>query len=155
MSDGREMTPEDLRDTILGVLDRNRLAVLATQRDGQPHASLMAFTPLKGLELLAFATYRDTLKYQSLMMDGRVAVLIDDRSGEQHPDRRLVVTAPGEVAETGEQDRRDHLAAHLARHPDLRGFLESPECELVCVAVRAYQVVRGIEDVRWLTIAGD
>lgn len=38
--------PGDIQDTILCVLERNRLAVLATQRDGQPHASLMAFMEL-------------------------------------------------------------------------------------------------------------
>ena len=68
--------PGDLEGTIRRVLERNRLAVLATQRDGQPHASLMAFTPLEGLRFLAFATYRGTLKYESIQQDRRVAVLV-------------------------------------------------------------------------------
>ena len=152
MSNRREEGPAELRDTILDVLQRNRLAVLATQHDGQPHASLMAFTPLKGLDLLAFATYRNTLKHRSLMEDGRVAVLIEDRPEEGEPALRLVITALGKVAEIREEERRARAAAHLARHPDLREFLSSPDCELVCVAVGAYQVVGGIDDVRWYTV---
>jgi hypothetical protein len=74
--------PGDVQDTILRVLQRNRLAVLATQRDGQPHASLMAFTPLAGLRFLAFATYRETLKYESIWQDPRVAILVEDRVGD-------------------------------------------------------------------------
>jgi nitroimidazol reductase NimA-like FMN-containing flavoprotein (pyridoxamine 5'-phosphate oxidase superfamily) len=140
----------DLRDTIHGVLERNRLAVLSTQREGQPHASLMAFTPSGGIRFLAFATYRDTLKYESLQKDGRVAVLIEDRNGDAtHPDRRLVLTALGEVSETTEEERQALIAKHLARHPDHAEFLRSPDCELVLVVIKAYQVVGGIDDVKW------
>ena len=145
----------DLRGTILGVLEQNRFAVLATQRDGQPHASLMAFTPLDGLRLLAFATYRDTVKYASLRKDGRVAMLIEDRAGDtSRPDGRLVLTALGEAVETPEEDRQALIAKHRARHPDLAVFLDSPDCELVRVVVRAYQVVGGIDDVSWYEIGG-
>jgi nitroimidazol reductase NimA-like FMN-containing flavoprotein (pyridoxamine 5'-phosphate oxidase superfamily) len=143
----------DIQDTICGVLERNRLAVLATQRDGQPHASLMAFTSSRGLRFLTFATYRNTLKYESLRKDGRVAILIEDREGDaSYPDRRLVLTALGKVTETLGEDRQTLIVKHLARHPDLREFLGSPDCELVRVAIKAYQVVGGIDDVRWYEV---
>lgn len=140
----------DLEDTIRHVLDRNRLAVLATQHRGQPHASLMAFTPFDGLRYILLATYRDTRKYQSLLEDGRVAILVDDGDGGATPSsRRVVITAIGEAIEIPEEEFPAHLAAHLARHPDLEEFLRSPDCVLVRVAVGAYQVVGGIDDVRW------
>lgn len=145
--------PGDLEGTIRRVLERNRLAVLATQREGQPHASLMAFTPLEGVRFLAFATYRGTLKYESIQHDRRVAVLVEDREGDAgHSGRRLVLTALGRAIETPEEDRQAHIATHLARHPDLWELLSSPECELIRVAVHAYQVVRGVDDVRWYEI---
>ena len=150
MSDRISQELMDIQDTIRGVLERNRLAVLATQRDGQPHASLMAFTSSGGLRFLSFATYRDTLKYESLRKDGRVAILIEDKKGgADHPGRRLVITALGEVTETPEEIRQDLVMKHLERHPDLAEFLGSPDCELVRVAIKAYQVVGGIEDVKW------
>ena len=143
----------EIQDTIRCVLERNRLAVLATQRNGQPHASLIAFTPLEGLRFLAFATYRDTLKYDSIREDRRVAILIEDRVGDaRHPDRRLVLTAAGEAIKTPEGDRQVHMMTHLARHPGLQRFLSSPDCEFVRVAVHAYQVVSDIDDVRWYAI---
>lgn len=145
--------PGDLEGTIRRVLERNRLAVLATQRDGQPHASLMAFTPLEGLRFLAFATYRGTLKYESIQQDRRVAVLVEDREGDAgHSGRRLVLTALVKAIETPEVDRQAYIATHLARHPDLRELLSSPECEFIRVAVHAYQVVSGVDDVRWYEI---
>lgn len=145
--------PGNLEDTIRRVLERNRFAVLATQRDGQPHAGLIAYTSLDGLRFLAFATYRDTVKYASIQKDRRVAILIEDREGEAgRSGGRLVVTAVGEAIETPLEERRAHLATHAARHPDLQGFLASPECEFLRVAVRAYQVVGGVDDVQWCNV---
>jgi nitroimidazol reductase NimA-like FMN-containing flavoprotein (pyridoxamine 5'-phosphate oxidase superfamily) len=145
--------PREIQDTIRRVLEQNRLAVLATQRNGQPHASLIAFTPLEGLRFLAFATYRDTLKYESIREDRRVAVLIEDREVDaRHLDRRLVLTAVGEAIATPEEERQAHIVTHLARHPGLERFLNSPDCEFVRVAVRAYQVVSGVDDARWYAI---
>ncbi len=153
MSDSMSQEPGEIQDTIRRVLERNRFAVLATQRNGQPHASLIAFTPLEGLRFLGFATYRDTLKYESIREDRRVAILIEDREGDaSRSNRRLVLTAVGEAIETPEEDRQAHIVTHLARHPDLERFLNSPDCEFVRVAVHAYQVVSGIDDVRWYTI---
>ena len=155
MSDLIAQGPGDIEGTIRSVLERNRLAVLATQRDGQPHASLMAFTPIDGLRFLAFATYRDTIKYASIRRDRRVAILVEDRdSGAGHPGKRLVVTALGEAIETPDEERQRHVAAHLARHPDLLKFLSSPECEFIRVAVHAYQVTSSVDDVRWYEIGG-
>lgn len=135
------------------MLERNRFAVLATQRNGQPHASLIAFTPMEGLRFLAFATYRDTRKYESIREDRRVAILVEDGEGDaRRSDRRLVLTAVGEAIETPEEDRKAHIVTHLARHPDLERFLSSPDREFVRVAVHAYQVVRDIDDVRWYAI---
>lgn len=143
----------DTEDTIRRVLERNRLAVLATQRDGQPHASLIAFTPLEGMRFLGFATYRDTLKYESIQRDRRVAILVEDRESDaRHSGKRTVLTALGEAIETPEQERRAYLATHAVRHPDLQTFLSRPECEFIRVAVHAYQVVGGVDDVRWHVI---
>jgi nitroimidazol reductase NimA-like FMN-containing flavoprotein (pyridoxamine 5'-phosphate oxidase superfamily) len=153
MNDLMAQDPGDIENTIRRVLERNQLAVLATQRDGQPHASLMAFTPLEGLRFLAFATYRDTIKYESIQQDRRVAILVEDRERDARDSgRRIVLTAIGEAIATPEEERKAHIATHLARHPDLQKFLSSPECELIRVAVHAYQVVSGVDDVQWYEI---
>ncbi len=153
MRDNMAKELSDIQDTIRRVLERNRFGVLATQRNGQPHASLIAFTPLAGLRFLTFATYRDTLKYESIREDPRVAILIEDREGDVlRSGRRLVLTAVGLVIKTPDKDREADIAQHLARHLDLKSFLSSPGCELVRVAVHSYQVVTGIDDVRWYAI---
>jgi nitroimidazol reductase NimA-like FMN-containing flavoprotein (pyridoxamine 5'-phosphate oxidase superfamily) len=147
------MEHKDIQEIIRQVLGRNRFAVLATHHGGQPHASLMAFTPLEDLRLLAFATYRDTLKYKSIREDRRVAILIEDRAPEgDHSGQRTILTAQGEAIEMPEEDRHAYAMTYLARHPDLESFLGSPDCEFVLVAVSAYQVVGGIDDVQWYVV---
>jgi hypothetical protein len=135
------------------VLDDNWFAVLATQHAGQPHASLMAFTSVEGLRYLVFATYRDTLKHRNLVEDGRVAVLIGERSIKRtRAQQGLVLTALGNAIEIPDEERAAAVNALLARHPDLEEFVRSPNCALMRVAVEAYQVVGGIDDVRWYQI---
>ena len=142
-----------LEDQIQRVLDRNRFAVLATQHAGQPHASLMAFTPLSGVRYLLLATYRGTLKHRNLLEDGRVAVLIDDRAADGTSEKqRAVLTALGNATEVPEDERHQAVRAHVSRHPDLEVFLRSPHCVLVRVAVQTYQVVAGIDDVQWYQV---
>ena len=96
-----------------------------------PASSL--FTPLEGLRFLAFATYRNTLKYKSILEDQRVAILIEDREGDatRRSDQRLVLTAVGEAIKTPVEDRQAYIMTHLARHPNLEEFLISPDCEFV------------------------
>ena len=125
-----------------------RLAVLATEGAGQPHASLVAVTPVGLPRELVFATYRNTRKYGNLLANARVAVLMHcidtDLNGLQDA---IVLTATGDAIEA-EGARREALAGlHLQRHPDLAGFLGSPDCAVFCVVVESYQLVRGIDDV--------
>jgi len=151
MSDSMAQESSEIQDTIRRVLERNRFAVLSTQLNGQPHASFIAFTPLEGLRFLAFATYRSTLKYKSILEDRRVAILIEDREDDatSGSDGRLVLTAIGEAINTPAEDREAYILTHLARHPNLEKFLISPDCEFVLVAVHSYQVVSSVDDVRW------
>jgi uncharacterized pyridoxamine 5'-phosphate oxidase family protein len=131
----------------------SRFAVLATEGDGQPHASLIAVTPTEGYRKLIFATYRNTRKYHNLVHNGKVAVLVEsidiNRSGLQES---FVLTAFGHVEEIEIGENTMLFNAHLERHPELLSFLQSEDCSLVRIKVDTYQVVRGIDDVEWWTI---
>jgi nitroimidazol reductase NimA-like FMN-containing flavoprotein (pyridoxamine 5'-phosphate oxidase superfamily) len=131
----------------------SRFAVLATEGDGQPHASLIAVTPMEGFRKLVFATYRNTRKFHNLSHNGKVAVLVESidikRSGLQDS---FVLTAFGHVEEMETNEKNIVFAAHLERHPDLLSFLQAEDCALVRIKVDTYQVVRGIDDVEWWTI---
>ena len=142
-----------IKTYIEDIFKTRRFAVLATEGDGQPHASLVAVTPMAGFRELIFATYRNTSKYSNLARNGRVAVLVEcittNRQGLQES---LVLTAFGQVEEIKKGEENVVFEAHLKRHPELSAFMKSEDCSLVRIKVGTYQVVRGIDDVEWWRI---
>lgn len=142
--------PMPIRKIVEAALQSSRFAVLATEGEGQPHASLIAVTPVESYRQLIFATYRSTRKFRNLAHNGKVAILFDvgntDRPGLQ---KSYVITAFGYAKEILIDGHDSALSAHLMRHPDLGPFLQSADCALILVTVEAYQVVRGIDDIIW------
>jgi nitroimidazol reductase NimA-like FMN-containing flavoprotein (pyridoxamine 5'-phosphate oxidase superfamily) len=125
-----------------------RFAALATQGEGRPYASLVAFAATDDLRLLVFATLRTTRKYANLAADSRVALLVDDRSNRDTDlEEAMAVTATGIALEASEAERAGLLRLLLAKHQALAGFVGSPGCALVAVRVDAYQVVTHFGDV--------
>ena len=128
------------------------MAVLATEGDGQPHASLFAITPIDDFMHLIFVTYRNTRKYNNLIRNGKVAILFENRStlSLSQPDI-IVLTAFGYAEEIDKTNSDKALQLHLLRHPEFESFLLSNESTIFQVKVNAYQIVRGIEDIIWWT----
>lgn len=142
-----------IKTYIEDIFQISRYAVLATEGDWQPHASLIAVTPMENFRKLIFATYRNTRKYQNLTHNGKVAVLVEsidiNRSGLKDS---FVLTAFGQVEDIENKENNRIFETHLERHPGLLSFLQSEDCSLVRIKVDTYQVVRGIDDVEWWTI---
>jgi nitroimidazol reductase NimA-like FMN-containing flavoprotein (pyridoxamine 5'-phosphate oxidase superfamily) len=139
-----------INEFIRDVIKANRLAVLATESDGQPHASLVAVTAAEDDKKLIFATYRSTRKYTNLIHNGKVAILFENRSiNNTHENEIYVLTAFGYAVEVNTKETETFRHLHLLRHPELETFLLNPDCAIFNVAVDAYQVVTGIDDVIW------
>jgi len=142
--------PIQINKYIEGILQTCRLAVLATEAHGQPHASLIAITPVQGFRQIIFATYRNTRKFENILHNGRVAVLIQgedlDSSNQQ---KGFALTAFGHAQELEISEVEEAVHAHLKRHPDLESLLHSEDFALIRIKVETYQVVRGIDDVIW------
>ena len=144
---------EGSRHVVGELLSAQRYAVLATQREGQPHLSLMAFATTADLRLLVFATERDTRKYGNLIANPRTAVLIDNRSNQSSDTQdAIAVTATGIAEEVNGLERDRLQAIFLARHPHLAGFVCSTSCALFRIKVTAYHIVGGIDQVSVLPL---
>jgi heme iron utilization protein len=142
--------PVQIRKYIEDILHNCRLAVLATEAHGQPHASLIAITPIHGFRQIIFATYRNTRKFENILHNGRVAVLIQGEDLESSSQQKgFALTGFGNTQEIGISELQDAMHAHLERHPDLVNFLSSGDLALLRIKIKEYQVVRGIDDVTW------
>jgi nitroimidazol reductase NimA-like FMN-containing flavoprotein (pyridoxamine 5'-phosphate oxidase superfamily) len=145
---------EKMRQSLLRLFDSQRLAVLSTQYDGQPYASLIAFSFSDDLKELFFATPRTTRKYTNLRADPRVAMLIDSRSNQEADiHQAIAVTAVGKAGEVSEEERPAVFEGYLARHPHLEDFAKSPSCALIRVAVTTFYVVSRFQKVMELHVA--
>jgi len=141
-----------IKEYIEDVIQSSRFAVLATEGNGQPHASLVAITPSGNIRKLIFATYRNTLKYRNLANNNRVAVLIESAHlNLKGGNESSFLTIIGYAEEINTAENEVACLAHLKRHPEMESFINSSDCVFFLVIAQSYQVVNGVDDIRWIT----
>ncbi|GAB6145328.1 pyridoxamine 5'-phosphate oxidase family protein [Desulfocicer niacini] len=144
------MNTQDARtlDKIKSLFDGEALAVLATQKDQQPYASLLAFAADAPLDHLFFLTPTATRKYANLMANPRVALLVNNSRNQPSDIQDAVsVTATGTATEISGPEKNQHLALYLQRHPHLKGFATDPATAMFRVTVNRYFMVSRFQDV--------
>jgi nitroimidazol reductase NimA-like FMN-containing flavoprotein (pyridoxamine 5'-phosphate oxidase superfamily) len=135
-------------DKIKTLFETEKLAVLATQKDHQPYASLLAFAADEALEHLFFLTPAATRKYDNLMASPQVALLINNSRNQASDIHNAVsVTATGTATEISGSEREQHLARYLKRHPHLKAFATDPATAMFKVFVDQYIMVSRFQDV--------
>lgn len=143
-----------IRKYIDDILQTCRLSVLATESQGKPYASLIAITPFKNFRRLIFATYRNTRKFENMLQNGNVAILIQGEDiDSSDPQKGYALTAFGQAQEIGLSELNDAVQTHLKKHPDLENLLHSTNFAIIQIRVEAYQIVRGIDDVIWWPVS--
>lgn len=146
-------THEDIRKQLKELFHRRQLAVLSTQQDGQPYASLIAFTVEDNLRHLYFVTPRTTRKFQNLSASPKVALLINDSENRETDfHRAIAVTIVGWAEEIAGTEREKSLATYLTRHPHLEDFAAAPTSALIRVTIRSFYMVRRFQQVMELHI---
>lgn len=125
-----------------------RLAVLATEKDGRPYASLVAFQAETNLRTITFATPRSTRKFANLCANPHVALLINSSTNDPSDfHKAMAVTAQGRVEVLNESQKAVRQKPYLQKHPYLAEFVASPTCALICVHIRSYYLVKNFQHV--------
>ncbi|MFT5701724.1 MAG: hypothetical protein ACI8ZB_004625 [Desulforhopalus sp.] len=146
------MTMVKKNDAVAGkikiLLDKQPLAVLATQGDGQPYTSLMAYAFTEDLRFLVVATAMSTRKHRNITGESRVALLVDDRSNNVEDfQNAAALTIVGEACKVGIDERDYYSGLYLKRHPSLETFLASPSTVFFKIEVHNYLLVSRFENV--------
>ena len=138
----------DVQSQLQELFATQNLAVLATDHNGQPYASLVAFAINADLRELFFATTRDTRKFANLQANPRVSLLIDNRANQVTDfSAAVAVTVLGSSAELTGPARRAGTALYLAKHPHLAEFVAAPSCALIRVQVQSFFLVSRFQNV--------
>jgi uncharacterized protein YhbP (UPF0306 family) len=137
-----------IQEKISSLLSSQQLAVLSTQREGQPYSSLIAFAFTSDLANIVVATGKSTRKHQNLIQESRVSLLIDHRfNSENDFHAAMAVTVIRKALLIDPSERQEYEKIYLLRHPYLEKLLSSPTTAFVKIAVSHYVLVTHFQDV--------
>jgi len=137
-----------LRKKISGLLDGQKLGILATLGREYPYQNIVAFAAGRDLKTICFATRRNTSKYRNLKRCKRVAMFIDDRLNREADFHDATgLSALGVAEELRGAGRAGSMRSLLRRHPDLKGFFSDPDCALFAIRVRVFYLVMRFQEV--------
>ncbi|MGB9937480.1 MAG: pyridoxamine 5'-phosphate oxidase family protein [Methanobacterium sp.] len=139
----------DYKREIKKLLEEEYFAVLSTQGDKQPYASIICFSASPDAKNIIFATPKQTRKFSLLHKQSRVALLIDDRSRNPPSVNRIsavTVTGKSRILEHGDELSKWKVLL-LKKHPYLASFVEAPSTAVIRVDVYRYFFVRHFQEV--------
>jgi nitroimidazol reductase NimA-like FMN-containing flavoprotein (pyridoxamine 5'-phosphate oxidase superfamily) len=145
--------PAELKSVLDPLFQVQKFAVLCTFFNGQPYSNLVAFASTNNLKQILFTTNRNTRKYNNILGNTQVAILIDNRKNEPSDfSNAFAVTAIGVAQEITGDEQKLLSKIYLAKHPSLMGFLSNPGSVLVGIAVTEYIIAGFDKSQRFLII---
>jgi len=134
----------------LNALDKDQLhAVLATESDGQPYTSMIAYALTPDKKGIVFITPQKTRKYKNILKNNNVSLLIDTRSNTEKDymsAESLTILGNAFPVRKGEK-WSELIRALIHKHPRLNEVIHSAETRLIlvkitrCIHVSRFQTV--------------
>jgi nitroimidazol reductase NimA-like FMN-containing flavoprotein (pyridoxamine 5'-phosphate oxidase superfamily) len=127
------------------LLLRKDSCVLATSDGETPHCSLMAYVAGESGQRLYLVTSRASRKYQNILCQPRVSLLIDTR-GEQQRELTQAVTITGNCEILQDTAEISEVKANFVRqHPQLADFIRKNDVDVMCVQIDFFLLLEGPE----------
>jgi len=126
-----------LPNPVVTLLLASRLCFLATQSSNDPHLSLMNFTYYQPEEILIMTTRRNTKKFEQMMTNSKVAVLIHDFPNldidkNKTNGNTVSITLNGYSNIIQNEDTATkYRNIHLQKNPDYAQFIEGNEVIII------------------------
>jgi heme iron utilization protein len=134
----------------LNTIDKEQLhAVLATESEGQPYTSLIAFALSTDKKGILFITPKKTRKYKNILKNNRVSLLIDTRSntGKDYMKAEAITILGNAFTVIKGRKWSELIRALIRKHPRLNEVIYSAETRLIlvkitrCIHVSRFQTV--------------
>jgi nitroimidazol reductase NimA-like FMN-containing flavoprotein (pyridoxamine 5'-phosphate oxidase superfamily) len=125
------------------------ICVLATVSASHPHCSLMAYVTDEDCREIYMVTYRNSRKYENLIKNPSVSLLIDtreDHRGASRPEAKAL-TVSGTFQKIDDEAKRARIRSGLMeRHPHLKELMNHPEAEIMCIRINSFLFLNGLTD---------
>ncbi|MCF8034393.1 MAG: pyridoxamine 5'-phosphate oxidase family protein [Desulfarculaceae bacterium] len=131
-------------EQMLALIRSQSLAVLATQGEGRPRASLMSYLWGDEGRVLYLITQEGTSKLANLRATPQVSLLIDDRAAAPDTGRVRALTLDGEASLVADPAQEAALKERFAAElPHVAGLAKDPACRALEVRVRCLLLLDG------------
>lgn len=140
-------------ELIKEMLENESFGVLATKGDNGCYTSLISFASNNDLTTILFATPIDTKKYEMIIKNNNVSILIDNRSdNEKSINDIAAITSIGEARILKEEAEKEKWSKVLLdKHSYLDDFIEAETTALILVEISKYYYVTSFQEViEWI-----
>ena len=118
--------------------------VLATISGSKPYCSLMAYVTNRECTEIYMVTHRQTQKYQNLIANPAVSILIDTRDASPRSATRAM-TVEGAFQKVKDPDKEKKVRRKLlSAHPHLNEFMGHPEAEVLQINIGSFLLLNGL-----------
>jgi nitroimidazol reductase NimA-like FMN-containing flavoprotein (pyridoxamine 5'-phosphate oxidase superfamily) len=118
--------------------------VLATIVDSKPYCSLMAYVTNRACTEIYMVTHRQTQKFQNLVANPAVSLLIDNRDTSQRSEARAM-TVEGIFKKITDPEKALRVSQKLlSAHPHLSEFVGHPEAEVFQIRIKSFLLLDGL-----------
>ena len=136
-------------DHMKALVKEKSMCVLATISNAKPYCSLMAYAANNACEEIYMVTHRKTQKYQNLLENPAVCLLIDTRE-ETPRTQTQALTVEGTFHTITSEIKINRVKKMLLNtHPHLQDFIEHADAELICIKINAFLLLNGITDAHY------
>jgi uncharacterized protein (DUF2252 family) len=98
------------------------------------------------------ATHKNTKKFKNLMENQFVSLLIDTREISPRA-KAKALTVAGECSVIKNEKKRQKVRAKLlAVHPHLSEFINHSEAEILCVRIRSFLLLNGLQEAHFQSL---
>ena len=123
---------------------QNNTCVMATITDRKPYCSLMAYVTNRDCTEVYMVTHRQTQKYQNLIENPAVSLLIDTRDISPRSQARAM-TVDGVYQKISNPDKVNKVRQKLlSAHPNFSEFLAHPEAEVLRIKIKSFLLLDGL-----------
>jgi general stress protein 26 len=126
------------------IVNTQYFAVLNSVGEGQPYSNLVSFAITDDLKSLVFITDRNTRKYRNIKGNNHLSLLIDNRTNQPSDITQAIAITVIGTAREEVTSRDSYQVIFLARHPQLKQFVDNPNTALILVTVSEY-IIAGFD----------
>ena len=146
---------EDIHERVRTLITEQNSCVLATAWENRPHCSLMAYTSNDECDEIYFMTSRTSRKYQNMLQNHTVSLLIDTRQtlSKFHQTETMALTLTGRFNEIIDNFEREKIREKLSlKHPGFKEFFGNQDTEPVKIIVESILLLEGPTKAHYMAI---